>query len=514
LLEDEPRPESGAQERHLAAGAIAQQVTMGIGTITMLGVVTALGRTLSLSEFGVYGLLVSIPTYLIIAQASVEIAVIKAIAEAGGQYDRDRAVTTAAALYAGFGLLTGLFIVFGGWALLGVFNISNALRADARLGLVVLGMINLLGWPAKTAQDVLRGSHRFVASACSEAVAYVMFGVSMTAAIVLQAPLWMIAGLGGSLSLLIGVAATVTLLALRLPYRLRASTLSLSHTRTFFSISTYLFVTGIADLVIYSFDRAVLGAFRPIATVGLYEGPVRAHNLLRQLQGTLVLNVLPAAAMYIATGDRIRQRDLLIRGTRYVMLTVTPLTVTLMVFAGPILEVWLGPRFAPAATAMAILVSYWLVGAASAVGGAMLIAAGRVRVVAIFVSCVAVVSLLLSLLLTPPLGLDGVVLGTSIPNTLMIPIIVVIYCRTFDVRVRTLLREAFLPAYATGAMLALVELVALVELPLGRAPFLLAIAVFAIGAYATIVYSMWLRPQERRLIHTLLTGMRGRVSVF
>jgi O-antigen/teichoic acid export membrane protein len=508
LLAEKTHPTSGAHERHLASGAVAQQLTLAIGTLTMLAVVTVLGRSLSLSEFGVYGLLVSIPGYMLIAQSSVEIAAIRAMAQADGQESRDRALTTALALYACFGLVAALGIVLVGWALLGVFDISTALRSDARLGLGLLGLINLAGWPAKTAQDVLRGSQRFVSAALAEAVGYVTFGAAMAAAILLGAPLWAIAGLGGSLPLLIGMAAIVILQRLRLPYRVRPSTFSLHYSRAFLSISGYLFVTGIADLVIYSFDRAILGAFRPVSSVGLYEGPIRAHNLIRQLQGTLALTVMPAAAGYVASGDHVRLRDLLVRGTRYVMLVTVPLTVTLMVLSGPILHVWLGPRFAPAAPAMTILVSYWLVGASSSVGGSMLIAVGRTRLVAIFISCVAALSLALSLALTPPLGLNGVVLGTSIPNLLLAPVIIRVYCQTFDVPVRSLLREAFMPAYASAAALALIELGGRLLLGANRVPMLLAIVAVALGIYTAIVYRLCLRPRERMLIRNVLSGAR------
>jgi len=483
---------------------------VAVGTFTMLGVVTLLGRTLTLSEFGLYGLLISIPAYVLILQASVEVAAIRALARAEAQEQRDQALTTALALYACFGALASVLIVFGGWALLGVFDVSPALHADARHGLVLLGAINLLSWPAKTAQDLLRGSQRFVPAAVVEAVAYVVFGIATTTAILLGAPLWIVVGLGGSLPLLIGLVAVVALLRLRLGFRVRPSTLSLPYTRSFLSISSYLFVVGIADLVIYSFDRTILGAFRPVATVGLYEGPVRAHNLVRQVQGTLATTVIPAAVALIATDDRERLRDLLVRGTRYLMLATVPLTVTFMVLAGPILDVWLGPRFRPAATAMTILVSYWLIGVGSSVGGAMLIAAGRARLIAIFASCVALVSLGLSLALTPILGLNGVVLGTSAANFAMVPFIIWVYCRTFEVPVRVLVLNAILPAYATGAALALVEFSGRALLPLGRPQVLLALIGLGLTGYAAIVYSAWLTAGERRLIRTLATGARRR----
>lgn len=484
---------------------------MAVGTLTMLAVVTLLGRTLTLSEFGLYGLLISIPTYVLIVQASVEVAAIRAVAQAEGQEQRDRALTTALALYACFGALASLVIVFGGWALLGVFDVSPALRADARLGLVLLGAVNLAGWPAKTAQDLLRGSQQFVPAAVAEAVAYVGFGILMGSSILLGAPLWVVVGLGGSLPLLAGLAAVVALHRLRLGFRVRPSTLSLPYARSFLSISSYLSVVGIADLIIYSLDRAILGAFRPVATVGLYEGPVRAHNLIRQLQGTLALTVMPAAAALLAEDDRERLRALLVRGTRYLMLATVPLTATFMVLPGPILEVWLGPRFEPAATAMTILVSYWLIGVASSVGGAMLIAAGRARLIAGFASCVALLSLALSLALTPVLGLDGVVLGTSAANFAMVPVIIGIYCRVFEVPVRVLVQDAFLPAYATGVALALLEFAGRALLPVERLSVLFALVALVLSGYAAIVYSLWLRASERILIRTLASGVRRRL---
>jgi O-antigen/teichoic acid export membrane protein len=483
---------------------------MVVGTLTMLVVVTVLGRTLSLSEFGLYGLLISFPSYLLMAQMSVETAAVSSLAKATTQLERDRVVTTAVALYLLVGLITALMVVFGGWALLGVFGISHRLEASARDGLLLIGLVNLVSWPLKTALDVLRGSQRFVACAVAESAALLTFGLLMLLAIVLDAPLSILAGLGGSLSLLIGVWAAIVLRTVDVPFRLRTSTLSLRYARTFMSISAYLFISGIADLVIYSLDRVVLGAFRPVATIGLYEGPMRAHNLVRQLQGTLVLTVMPAAAGYIAVGDHTRLRDLLVRGTRYVMLVTVPLTVTFMVLSGPILSVWLGGQFDKAALAMTILVSYWLIAAASAVGGAMLVAAGRARLVAIFITCVAIASLALSLALTPSLGLDGLVLGTSIPNALMAPIILWIYCRTFDVAPMRFVREALIPAYYGGLLLALVEIAGRrlfdVFAPLGLALLIAS----SLALYAFVVYTAWLHDSERRLIRTVLAGVGHR----
>ena len=75
---------------------------------------------------------------------------------------------------------------------------------------------------------------------------------------------------------------------------------------------------------------------------GSFEGPVRAHNLLYALGGALAVPVVPTASRYVAAGDERRLRELVVRGTRYTLALFVPVCVTLIVLAGPILEVWLG----------------------------------------------------------------------------------------------------------------------------------------------------------------------------
>jgi O-antigen/teichoic acid export membrane protein len=211
---------------------------------------------------------------------------------------------------------------------------------------------------------------------------------------------------------------------------------------------------GIADLVIYSLDRVILGAFKSASAVGLYEGPIRAHNLVRQVTGTLSLVVLPVASRYVEQGDEVRVRELLVRGTRYVVALVVPVTVILMVLAEPILHVWLGERFEEAATAMTILLSYWLIASSSSVASPMLVAAGRARLLAVYAVGVAVLNLSLTLALTPSLGIEGVTLGTAIPYLLLQPLLIVAIVREFPVTFGDLVRSVWAPAFALAVPLA------------------------------------------------------------
>ena len=59
----------------------------------------------------------------------------------------------------------------------------------------------------------------------------------------------------------------------------------------------------------------ILGAYRSPTAVGLYEGPVRAHNLLYALGGALAVPTVPTASRYVATGDERILGELAVRGS-------------------------------------------------------------------------------------------------------------------------------------------------------------------------------------------------------
>lgn len=494
----------GAAERHVARGALVQQVAQVFGTLVMLGVITLLGRTLTLSEFGVYGLLISVAGYLLIVQLSVEAAAVRAISSRTSERERATLYGTALAFYSLLGIGAGALIAGGGSLLVAVLGIGPDLQDEATTAVLVLGVVTALGWPLKVFQDGLRANQLFGRAALGEMLGYGTVGALMALFVALDAHLWVLIAVGGSLSALIGLWCAVVASARALsPPRLRDA--DRAEGRAMLAVAWQLFLAGVTDIVIYSLDRVILAAYRSPAAVGLYEGAVRPHNVLRQLHGSLVLTVVPVASSYIAAEDEYRVRELLLRGTRYVLAVVAPVTVALMVMSAPLLEVWLGERFRVAAPALALLASYWLVGANTGVSGAMLVAAGRVKALAWYAWLVAGVNLALALILTPFLGLEGVALAIALPYFFLFPIFFHLVRTTFPAAtVRDFAREAWLPTYSLCALLA----VALGAVRLFFEPdTLLELGVVVVGAlalYALAWVAAFAKPGERALVRSFL----------
>jgi len=181
-----------------------------------------------------------------------------------------------------------------------------------------------------------------------------------------------------------------------------------------------------------------------------------------------------------------------------------------MVLSHDIIEVWLGSRYTPAATALTIFVGSWLLGANLGVAGSMLWAAGRTRAQVTYSWLVAAVNLGLSIWFTSMWGLNGVVIGTTAAYAVGFPLFMYYVLDAFPVGLRAFVREAWLPTYSTAALLA-VALIALNRLvDLSPAPVLLVTGALAALAYWAAFYFVWLRPDERLFFRNLARGFLAR----
>lgn len=499
-VEDRPSP-GGARE--VAGGSLLQQVAQVSGLVVLLVVVTALARRLSPAELGTYGLVATLAVYLLILKNSVGNAAVAAMTSARTDAERVGTFSTCAFLYGVTGLVTGMLIAGAGFGIATAL-LEGDLAYQARLGALALGAVTAVGLASTVNLDALRASLLLTRSAANEIAALAVFGALMLGLIAADADLWLLIAANGSIPLISGTINGLARLRLELPWRLRPDAVTRRGVGEFLPTAGPLLAIEVSVLVIYGLDRIVLGAFGSAARVGLYEGPIRAHNVFYALNGSVAVTALPTASAFRAGGEVERLRQLAVRGSRYTLAVTVPLALTAIVMAAPALEVWLGERYREGAPALAILVSYWLLLGQLVVTPNFLVGAGRPREAARVVVGIAALNLALTLALTPSLGLEGPALGTTIAYLVGFPFLLRIGLRASGARLGDLAREAWLPAYALGACLAAVlvavRLLADLDSLAALAPVLVGGPVLYWLAYAALV----LRPHERTLVRDLV----------
>jgi O-antigen/teichoic acid export membrane protein len=491
------------EARLLASGALLQQLAQASGLLALLVIVTLLARRLTVSELGAYGLVASLAGYLLVLRNSVASSAVRAMAAAGDREERADVFAAAASLYRVVGLATGALIAVVA-VVIAATVLDGALASDARAGGIGLGALTAVGIAASINLDGLRAERRFLTAAGAEIVSVGVYLVLMVTLILADVDLAVVIALSGALPLLSGVICGGLIVRAGLPFQLFRPGASKRHRAAIVPTAGWLLVIELSNLAMYASGRIILGAYRTPRAVGLYEGPVRAHNLLYALGGALAVPTVPTASGYVAGNDRRRLRELAVRGSRYTLALFVPLCVTLIVMSKPIVGVWLGDRYTDGAAALSILVSYWLVYGALIVTPGFLVGAGEAATAGRTLAFAAVLNLVLALVLTPELGVEGPAVATAGAFAAVLPVLIRIGLRASGVRLDELLGRAMIPAYTFGALLA----GGLAAIRFGLEPETLpAVAAVSIGgvlAYWGAYYALVLDPAERELVRGLL----------
>ena len=500
---EEGEPERG-EARLLASGVLIQQVAQASGLVVLLVVVTLLARELRPAELGAYGLVASLAGYLLVLRNSVASAAVRAMAAALDREERGRMFSAAAALYLLIGAVTAVLIAAASLAI-GTWILEGELGRDARIGGVGLGLVTGVGIASTVYLDALRAERLFVRGALTEIAGVTLHLGLMLALILGGADLALVIAFSGAIPLFSGSLSALVARRSRVPVGFTAGGVTRERAMQIVPTAGWLLVVELSNFAMYAFSRVILGAYRPAATVGQFEGPVRAHNLLYALGGALAVPVVPTASRYAAAGDERRLRELAVRGTRYTLALFVPVCVVLMVLAEPILEVWLGDRYGGGATALAILVSYWLLYGGLVVTPGFLVGAGRAREVGLIMVCAAVLNLVLSLVLTPELGIEGPALGTAIPFFLAFPLMLRAGLSASGAGLSELARGAWLPTYGLAIVLAAGLLAIRAGPDPETLPAVLAAAFGGLLAYWAAFYLLAFSGEERSFARGLLS---------
>jgi O-antigen/teichoic acid export membrane protein len=497
------RPTSRAGQ--IASAGLLQVAVNAAGLTALFAVVTLLARRLDLVELGAFGLLAPLAGYLLIVRNMVAASAVRQMASAATDGERAAWFSAAVVLFGAAGLVTGgLMAAVGSGLALAVLD--GDLERQGIVGALALGAITAVGCLISVHLDALRASLRQRESALNELWSVLAFLAVMVALIVAGAELWMLIGWNGALPLLSGTFCLVTVRRLRLPYRFERSAVDRARLSEMLPTTGALLAIEASNFVAYALARPIIGLFRSPATVGLFEGPLRAHNLFYAFYGSLGVTALPNVSQLAAARDDEGLRQLVLRGTRYSLAAAVPPCVALILLAGPLLEAWLGSGFEEGGTALALLVSYWLLWSGLAVNHQLLLGLGLAGDAARVMVGVGALTLGLSLALTPALGLEGPALAIAIAYTCGFPLMLRLTLARIRIGPRELARTTYLPAWAVGAALALALVALRIALP-SPAPLVL-VALGALGvacawiAYAAVV----LRPEERRFIREAIRG--------
>jgi O-antigen/teichoic acid export membrane protein len=327
---------------------IGQAAPLLVGVACIPFVVRGLGT----ERFGLLSLAWVIMGYFTIFDLGLGRATTKYVAEALGKREGaqvSQIIWTAVTAQAIMGFV-GAIVLLGITDLLvdRVLNIPPELLGEARVIFHLLALSIPVVLIASSFSGVLEAAQRFdlvnVVRIPSSTLTYLLPLVGLSQGL----------GLPGIVALILlarfGALVAFVAMNLRIRPELREYSASFILLSRLFAYGGWVTVSSVVSPVLVYLDRFLIGSLLTIAAVAYYTAPYEAVTRLWVISASLTMTLFPAFSTLGGRKDSQRLGTLFARSLKYVLLTTGPVVVVICLFAGEMLQIWLGSDFAAEST--------------------------------------------------------------------------------------------------------------------------------------------------------------------
>lgn len=362
--------------RNTILNFIGQVVPLLVGIATIPFIVRGLGT----ERFGLLSLAWVILGYFAMFDLGLGWATTKFVAEALGKGEEDlipRIVWTTVSVQAILGIMGGLALAGISPLLVErVLKIPPELLGEAKATFCLLALFIPVVLVSGSFRGVLEASQRFdlvnAVKISSNALAFVLPLVGALLGFCLPGIIVLI--------LLVRLVVLVALIVLNLHLfsKLRRFLPSFSLFPSLFTYGGWIMVSNIVKPMLIYLDRFLIGSFLSMAALTYYSAPYEVMTRLQILPASLTMTLFPAFSTLQGSEDRQKLNTVFARATKYILLFLGPIALTLMLFSKQIMQVWLGPEFAQeSAVVLQILTIGVIVNSLAYVPSALLSGGGR-----------------------------------------------------------------------------------------------------------------------------------------
>jgi O-antigen/teichoic acid export membrane protein len=165
----------------------------------------------------------------------------------------------------------------------------------------------------------------------------------------------------------------------------------------------------ISLILVYQGSMVLIGMLLSVALITYYQIAYKLYNVVNSVSLFLNSAVLPASSAAIAAGDKQFIYNVVSRGTRINLIVLPILAITIWVYAGTIIRIWIGPEYtADSVMPSRILLLSWLISALSAILVPIYWGQSRIAGLSIFAVVASVLQIVASALFGSWIGLDGI----------------------------------------------------------------------------------------------------------
>jgi len=270
-------------------------------------------------------------------------------------------------------------------------------------------------------------------------------------------------------------------------------------------------VGNLVNPVLIYMDRFLIGSLLSMAMVGFYVAPFEGITKLWMIPASLTTAVFPACSALGSEGRK-ELEILYTRSIRYLLLILSPVCLSIFLYAKPITQVWLGPEFASqSSVVLQILALGVLVNCFAHIPYCFIQALGRPDAAAKLFVIELVPYAFFAWWMIRHYGIAGAASAWSIRVAIEVGLLMFIVWRVFSLSPRGALDRRMMSGLAAlGAMGTAV--VATVRLLRDSFFASASVSTFWIGTFALIVWKYVLEEGERASVVAIVSPRRNAIK--
>jgi len=334
--------------RNTLINLIGRGLPLLVGVLAIPYVVHGLGT----DRFGILSLAWVVTGYFTIFDLGLGRATTKYVAEALGKGEGDQVpqiIWTAATSQMILGL-TGSVVLFGITDLLveRILNIPPGLLEEARDTFHLIALSIPLVLVSSSFRGVVEAAQRF------DLVNAVTIPFSSLTYLLPVVGLYLGFGLPGIVALIVmarfgSLLAFVAIVIWIVPQTRRFSG-SIALLSRLFAFGGWVTITSTLSPILVYLDRFLIGSLLTIAAVSYYTVPYEVVVHLSIITGSLSMTLFPAFSTLDGARNRARVGTFFARSIKYTLIASGPTIVLVAVYAGDILQIWMGNDFVAEST--------------------------------------------------------------------------------------------------------------------------------------------------------------------
>ena len=322
---------------------IGQGLPLLVGVVSVPFIIRGLGT----DRFGLLSLAWVVLGYFAIFDLGLGRATTKFVAEAlgkGEEKEIPRIAWTSVTVQALFGLLGSMVLIALTPLLVGrILNVPPELIGEAKVMFYILTPSVPIILISSSFQGILEAFQRFdlvnAVKIPSSTLTFLLplfglyFGFRLPGIVML------------TLLARIGALLVYMMLDFRIMPQLRKYSGSLSLFPHLFSFGGWVTVTNIVGPILVYLDRFLIASLLSMASVAYYSAPYGMVTRLSIISTSLSVTLFPAFSSLEGAENKEKIGTIFARSVKYILLTLGPVVLIVMLFARDILGLWLGTEF-------------------------------------------------------------------------------------------------------------------------------------------------------------------------